>query len=150
MLDYIDVTTKQQHRKDLSFMITGTHCSIDGRDILPTDATSLSKSNGHKVVNVHRDVALDNDNKIDDNDDEIANDQITHINDSYNLIVFNAETNHKVKIVFYDTSSSENVTATDIYVDYQLGVLDAGISSFHGPHKQSDEDNIAAEEASNK
>ena len=148
MLDYIDVTTKQQHKKDLYFMITGTHCSNDGHGILPTHATYFSKSNGYKVVNDHRDVASDNEKEIDDKDDEIANDKITHINDSYNLIVFDDETNHEVKIVFYDTSSSENVTATDIDVDYQLGVIDAGISSIHAPQKQPDEAQISAEEAS--
>ena len=56
---------------------------------------------------------MDNDNKIDRKDDEITDDKIAHIDDD-----FNNETNHKVEIVFYDTSSSENVTATDIGIGY--------------------------------
>ena len=103
------------------------------------------------LVRIHLrmlDFTLDDDDKIDDKYDEITNDEIIHIDDVYNLIVFNDETIHEVKIVFYDTSSSENVTATDIDVDYQLGVLDAGISSIHAPHKYPDEANITAEEAS--
>ena len=91
---------------------------------------------------------MDNDNEIDNKDDVNTNNKITHIDDDYNLIVFDDETNHEVKIVFYDTSSSENVTATDIDVDYQLGVLDEKISSIHAPHKQPDEAYIEAEEVS--
>ena len=102
----------------------------------------------YKASNNHRDVTLDDDNEIDDKDNEITDNKITHIDDDYNLIVFGNETNHEVKIVFYDTSSSENVTATDIYVGYQLGMIDVGISSNHASQKQPNEAQIAAEEAS--
>ena len=72
----------------------------------------LDYIDGYKASNDHCDVTLDNDNKIDNKDDEIINNKITHIYDDYNLIVFDDETNHEVEIVFYDTSPSENVTAT--------------------------------------
>ena len=114
MLDYIDATTKQQRKKDVSFMITCTNHGIAGHDVRPMHATCFSESNGYREVNDHCDVTLGNYNEIEGKYDEITNNKITHIDDGYKLIVLNDETNHKVKIVFYDTSSSENVITTDM------------------------------------
>ena len=128
-------------------MITSTNWAIIGRDMRPRHATCFSKYDGYKAVDDHSDVTLVDDNEINNKYDEITNNKITHIDYGCKLIVFDDETNHKVEIVFYDTSSSENVTTTDKDVDYGLGVLDAKIYSIHALHKEPDETHIAEEEA---
>ena len=50
---------------------------------------------------------MDNDDEIDNKDDAITKNKITHINDGHKLIVFDDETNPKVEIVFYNTSHKE-------------------------------------------
>ena len=56
------------------------------------------------------------------------------INDGNKLNVVDDETNHKVKIVFYKTTSPEYVTDTDVDDEYELEVdmLNMKISSIHG------------------
>ena len=60
----------------------------------------LDYIDGYKVSNDHCDVTLDNYNDINNKDDEITDNKITHIDDDYNLIVFDDETITKSKLSF--------------------------------------------------